>query len=270
MVSKLTVKQSVTPNVFAKSTLVRDDYGALFTSPQSSTEDCAAYRSAEALVKKAALSKKIPRAYDIVDWDRKGRASGSALHHEIYDFNPSAVLVCCRATEGNKYGVRTTDKTYFLVSRQGRGVRVAEAKKSLAAKAAKAAGTALGAAIAVVRGKAIYTAPANRVRTGYKLVERSDTGGLISVWDKSDWTLGKTRTEAATEDHNGGFYYYATLEEAINAASANETFGKARQHNRLVVIEVEASGKHFEHGGKHGIKLCASRIKPVREVAATL
>lgn len=255
------------------STLSRNDFGALHASTLTSDDDRAGFLSAMSLVAQASKSGKIPAEFDDMEWGRSGRERGhkigEARYHEIYDFTASAVLVCARSVEGTKYGQKTTLKEYFLISRKGRGVTVSEASKALAAKAAKASGALLGAAIAVIQGKAVYTAPANKGRGGYKLVERSESG-LVSVWDGSDWSIGKTRVEAATEDHRGGFYYYASLDEALSAASVNETFGDAHQHRRLVVVEVEASGRHFKHGGAHGTKLCASRIKPVREVAMTV
>ena len=257
-----------------QTTLTRDNYGSLHQSASTSDADRIAYLAALSLVLQAQKSGKIPAAFDDMEWGRSGRERGhkigEARHHEIYDFTAAAVLVCARSVEGTRYGQKTTLKEYFLVSRQGRGVRVVEANKALAPKAAKAAGPVLGAAIAIVLGKSIYRAPANKIRTGYKMVVRDESGELISAWDKSAWPLGKTRIEAATEDHRGGFYYYASIDEAINAAANNETFGDARQHRRLVVVEVEASGRHFGHYGEHGTKLCATRITPIREVAMTI
>lgn len=257
------------------TTLIRDDYGALHALSSTIAEERAAFLGARALISLAAQRGKIPAEYDDMRWERinsrlGNKKIGHALHHEIYDLTDRAVLVCCRSVEGTRYGQKTTGKRYFLVARHGRGVRVTEASKALAAKAAKAAGPVLGAAIDVIIGKAAYTAPANRVRTGFKLVARADDGGLVSAWDGSPWTMGKTRTEAATEDHRGGYYYYASADEAIEAAAANDVFGDLRDHRRLVLVEVEASGRHYEHAARHGTKLCASRIRPVREVAVVI
>lgn len=258
------------------TTLSRDTYGSLYQSAATADQDRALYLGAMRLVAQAAAGKKIPAAFDSMEWGRSGRERGKkigdARHHEIYDINPDGriVLVCVRDVSGDRYGQKTTGKMYFLVRAHGNGVRVTEANKALAAKAAKANGNSLGAAIEIVCGKSTYKAPANKVRTGYKMVERAESGDLVSVWDKSPWPIGKTRTEAATENHRGGFYYYTTIEEAIEAAAANDTFGDAHQHRRLVVVEVEASGRHFAHDGKVAVKLCASRIRPVREVAMTI
>lgn len=257
------------------TTLTRDTYGALCINGATTVSDQSLYQAARGLVARAAKSKKIPVSYDNMSWGRSGREKGKkigdALHHEIYDITPDGreALVCARSVSGDRYGQKTTGKEYFLIRAHGTGVRVTAANKALSAKAAKVA-VSLGDAIATVIGKKTYTAPANKIRTGYKMVERTDSGDLVSVWDGSPWPIGKTRTEAATEDHRGGFYYYSEIEEAIAAAGANDTFGDARQHRRLVVVEVEASGRHFRHQGEVAVKLCASRIRPVREVAMTI
>lgn len=257
------------------TTLTRDTYGVLHTQYSPTGAVMPAYQSARDLIARATKSKKIPAAYDGMEWGKSGRERGhkigDARHHEIYDITPDgrAVLVCARSVSGDRYGQKTTGKEYFLIRAHGAGVHVTPANKALAAKAAKIA-VSLGDAIATVTGKKTYTAPANRIRAGYKMVELTDSGDLVSVWDGSPWTLGRTRTEAATEDHRGGFYYYSKIEDAIAAAAANDTFGSARQHRRLVVVEVEASGRHFRHQGEVAVKLCASRIRPVREVAMTI
>ena len=114
------------------------------------------WKMAMGMIAQAAKTKKIPSAYNSIEFDRRGRADGDAIHHEIYDIHPDPirVLLCIRETEGTKYGVRTVQKNYVLLIRHGKGVRVKPAKKSIAAKAAKAADCELGCAINVVTGKA--------------------------------------------------------------------------------------------------------------------
>lgn len=253
------------------SSFARTEYGELYLAVIANSEDRALFSSGLNLVKIAAERKKIQQSFDAMYWGRSGREKGKkigdALHHEIYDIssNGRIVLMCCRSVSGDKYGQKTTGKSYFVIRSHGKGVRVITVSKALAAKGAKTA-IKLGDAIEIVTGKSTYHAPANKVRQGYKLVKRDDDGNLVSVWDGSSWKLGKTRTEAATEDHRGGFYYYASIDKALSAAAANETFGAARAHNDLIVLEVEASGRHFIHSND---KLCATRIRPIREVAMT-
>jgi hypothetical protein len=253
------------------ASLTRDSYGAIceirvYWNDQPNLGLIAARE----LVRKAEAGKKIPAAYDTLTRDRKGRWDGYALHHEIYDFNNSAVLLCLRETEGTRYGVRTVSKRYVIVRKHGSGVVVAEAPKAVAAKAAKAKPEELGYAIAVCLGKEKLKGKAMEKRIGYKLVERTEDGGYRSCWDGSPWVIGKSRTEKAEEKHSGGLFYYRTLDDAMNAAAINETFGKARQHRRLAVLEVEASGREIEYSGSTYTKLCATRIKPLRDVATTL
>lgn len=254
-----------------QTTLSRDSYGELFVSHTANDADRDLYLAAMALVQHAAKKKLIPGSYDGISFDRKGRADGDAVHHEIYDIYPDgrAVLVCVRVTEGTKYGVKILSKTYFLVAKRGRGVTVTGANKAVAAKAAKSCGNTIGGAIIIVSGRGKLPMPLAEKRTGYKLVKRANDA-LVSVWDGSPWPLGKTRTERATPTHDGGFYYYASIDEALEAAAHNEVFGSAREHKQLVVVEVEASGKHYEHSATYGTKLCATRIKPIREVAMTV
>ena len=164
---------------------------------------------------------------------------------------------------------RTCSKEYFVIARHGRGVRVLPANKATSAKAAKAAGEALGAAIEVALGKAKLPVKPAEIRTGYKLLVRTDTG-FESAWDGSEWAIGQARIEAATSDHTGGFYYYASLAECLAAAASNDVFGNAREHKRPAVVEVEASGRHYSHAATVGTKLCATKVKPVREIASTL
>ena len=248
----------------------RNTYGELLNTP--ATEDL--ITAARALI--AGARGKLPASYDDMEWGRSGRERGhrigNARHHEIYDVSPDGhrALICVRDVEGTKYGVRTTNKAYYVCARHGRGVRVIPANKAVAAKAAKAAG-ALGEAIAVALGRAKLAIPAAKVRTGYKLLVRTDAPGVYqSAWDKSDWILGRARIEAATDNHAGGYYYYASLDEALAAAASNDVFGPARAHDRLAVVEVEASGLHYEHAGTVGTKLCATKVRPVREIASTL
>ncbi len=250
------------------SSFSHDDYGILCLSRNANEEDRALWVSANAMVKLAEKGKKIPKSFDDMWWGDSGKERGKRIgfseRHEIYDILPNgrAVLMCSRTVEGDRYGQKTIDKAYFLIRAHGEHVRVVPASKGLAGKSSKIA-VKLGDAISVVTGKKKYIAPANRVRKGYKFVTRNEAGKLVSVWDGSSWALGKTRIEAATENHRGGFYYYASIEKALSGAENNETFGYARSHNNLVLLEVEVSGRQFEHANE---KLCASRIKPIREV----
>jgi hypothetical protein len=124
--------------------------------PIGNQYDIDVWADARCLITLAIEKKRIPANYDYITRDRKGRFDGAAMHHEIYDIAEHGrhVLLCIRETEGNKYGVKTTKKEYFIISAHGPGVRVKAAPKAKAAKAAKQAGDDnYGAAIAVCLGK---------------------------------------------------------------------------------------------------------------------
>ncbi len=253
----------------AQTSLTRSSYGELLPGHNSAPEHKALIAAAWQLVKQAAEKKKIPARCDTISRDRKGRFDGEACHHEIYDIAPTGnkVLLCVRETEGSKYGVKTLSKTYYLVSKHGKGVKVEEANKAVAAKAAKAAGNLIGYAIEVVTGKARLQGKALEVRTGYKALTADAEGNLVSVWDESAWPLGKTRIEAATADHSGGFYYYASLDEVLAAAADNDIFGDAREHQNLLIARVEVAGREYVTSSG---KRCATRIKPVEIIASVM
>ena len=91
----------------------RNSYGEV----RATRADFLIWQNANNLINQATKSKKITPSYDGLFWDRKGRADGHAVHHEIYDMHPDPlrVLLCVRATEGTKYGVKTTSKTYYII-----------------------------------------------------------------------------------------------------------------------------------------------------------
>lgn len=253
-------------NTTPTTTLSRTEYGVLYQAGNATTADVEMLDAALRLADMAADAGKIPAAIDDMAWGRTGKERGhrigTATLHEVYDLTPSAALICVRETEGTRYGIKTLGKAYFVITKCGRGVRVSPANKAIAAKAAKAAGSTLGTAIAVCQGKKPLPAPAcAAIRVGYKIVRREGEG-YISVWDDSPWTLGALRTEAATPDHTGGFYFYATLDTAVAQVAARETFGDLREYDRLAILECEVSGREFENHAKK----CATRVRPVREV----
>ena len=80
-----------------------------------------------------------PAAYDTISFDRKGRADGSALHHEYYDLTADAGIICIRRTEGSKYGVKTLSKKYYLLENiAGVATRTPLEGRNIAALAQKA------------------------------------------------------------------------------------------------------------------------------------
>lgn len=240
-----------------------------FGAPCSSQYACDLYAETCHLIKLAVKSGRIDAAYDDISFDRKRRAEGSARHHEIYDISDDArhLLLCVRETEGSKYGVRTTSKEYFVISTHGKGVRVQSAPKSKAAKAAKQAVNP-GDAIAVCLGKKKLqpTVTAWEKETCYKIVAVADD--FISVFDNSPWTLGKARREASTKSHDGGFYVFPTVEDALIAWNNRQAFADEwMTAERYSLLECECSGRRYLHDNK---KICVTQVRPVAEIAALL
>jgi TusA-related sulfurtransferase len=240
-----------------------------FGGPCSSPYAVDLYTETCHLIKLAVNTKKILPAYDDISFDRKRRAEGSARHHEIYDISDDArhLLLCVRETEGSKYGVSTTSKEYFIISTHGKGVRVQDAPKAKAAKAAKQAVNP-GDAITVCLGKKKLQGTVSSMcrETCYKIVAVADD--FVSVFDNSPWTLGKSRREASTKNHDGGFYVFPTVEAALIAWTERKAFADEwMTAEKYSLLECECSGRRYLHDNK---KICVTQVKPVAEVAGLL
>lgn len=256
-----------TINTITAKDFFRSQYGELLPHPVHASQAARdLMAAAQKLVSMAASKGKIPASFDAMSWEKISarigyKKTGDAMHHEIYDITQDAkhVLVCCRSVEGTKYGIKTTHKDYYIIHKYGTGTRVEQANKATSAKLAKASGDGLGLAIDILTGKAKPTLLKAPVRYGFKLVKRNEAGELVSVWDDSPWTIGVQRGERATSNHTGGFYYYRTAEEALEAASKNEVFGSLHSHSGLVLVAVESSGNEYRFNGG---KLCCTYLKP--------
>ena len=249
----------------ASTTVNRTAYGEI-QRPIGTSEDVVMYDTAADMIRTATARKKLPRAYDSIKWDQKRRADGDAVHHEIYDYTTDgkAVLMCVRCTEGTKYGVRTTSKTYYIVSVYGSGLRVVETSKAKAAKAAKAAGNTLGEAIDVCRGEKTLAIKTAVVLDGYKIVSEPEPGQYASVFDGSTWDIDVTRIEASTDDHTGGYYVYGSLENAVGAWESRKTFADEwMTGSNYAVLRCECSGRSTQFGSG---KICVTRVRPVEKV----
>jgi hypothetical protein len=248
------------------ATLSRDGYGAIYCTTGLAKPGAynAAYWQAWDLIEQARKTDLIDTSYDNIEWDRKGRADGEAVHHEMYDFAPGAVLVCVRRTEGTPYGVKTLSKTYYLVEQAEETVLCTLTAKPVARWAKQSSD--FGQVIAAVSGE-IKISPITVTVPGYKLLRVNEDGTLASVWDGSPWQLGKRRTEAVKKGHNGGLYYYRDLAKCLEAASRNVVFADDMEHHRLAVLRVETAGKHLEYvAGKYA----ASHITPLDIIAMTI
>jgi hypothetical protein len=216
----------------------RNDYGAIVAPAD-------VLAAGRALVALAISTGKLDREH--CSFDRKRR--GSALNYDIYDVRGGTALVQRRYTEGDKYGLHPT-KSYFLIRRQGKGVVVKGAPKATARKLAQNA-PELGAAVDALEGKRKLAIKSNRptTRLGYKVVEQRADGTFASTYDGSTWRLGKTRREAATPSHKGGYYHYESVEACRTAAlERNRHMRDALADGRtLVILECEIGGREYRH-----------------------
>ena len=253
----------------------RDDYGEIVFSAfkKDNSENYLRDLQAEAcrLVADAAKKKKIPRSFNLIERDsKKGTFDGSATAHGIYDVSEDGrhCLVCVRDSEGSKYGVRTTSKTYFLISAHGKtGVKVRPASKAKAAKAAKQA-IKPGDAIAVCLGKKkLKSALSQKKIFGYKIVKNYGED-YISVYDEDKfWILGEKSVEKATSNHTGGYYVFDSAERAVNVWKENSVFYDTliRENDKFSLLECECHGRRFRHDNE---KICITSVKPVKKIAS--
>lgn len=237
-----------------------------------------AYYTALNLLKSA---QKSLYAYDGIDFERKssgkwtGGFEGGSVNVELYDFSSdgNAIVVCRRETEGSHWGVKTLSKKYYLITRTDDGEIAATETKQPVAKLAKADhpyGTIVTACLTGQRPKLTNKAilEAQQIHAGYKLLAQrnGDPDHLCSVWDGSHWDIGTQRTEQVREDHGGGLYYYRDLSHCLSAIEGNGVFGDAHEHHKLMIVEIEATGRHITYGHKYA----AQKLTPVRVIGCTI
>jgi len=250
--------------------LKRNNYGMIFDQRNwnENEPENLLYTDAKNLIKKAIDKKLIPAAYNYISFDRKSRADGSALHHEIFDFNKNCIVICLREAEGNKYGVKTISKKYVLIQSFRRQISRIDLTIPIA-KYAKMEILHFGDICDIAQGKKKITLmnANHKIYTGYKAVRKDDeTGNYFSVWDNSEWKIGAMRVEKAQDNHSGGLYYYRDIKSLNNAIKNNDIFGDDKNHRKLTILKVEASGCHVEYGHK----FAATRITPIMEVGMTI
>lgn len=102
-----------------------------------------------------------------------------------------------------------------------------------------------------------------QVRRVLKIVAK-DGDRYVSVYDDSEWALGVTRHETAQSSHGGGYYWYPSLEETLEAAESNVVFNQAWCRGKhIVVLECEAWGRVIAYGSG---KRASSNLKPLHQV----
>lgn len=246
----------------------RDRYGAIYALPYHTPSPRATitgYRIATALISEAAKTGAIPASYDSIDFDRNGRADGTALHHELYDFATDAAIICIRRTEGTRYGVKTLSKSYTLIERIEGEIAATEVSIPVA-KFAKLHDIEFGQIIARARGEEGARKLPVALSTwdeAYKALAL-DGDTLRSIFSGEEYTLTGLKRERAEDDHNGGYYCYPTIEQALQA-DVPET-SKCLNLPR-VIARCEVSGRAVTYGNG---KIARTYLRPIEIVAAVL
>ena len=102
-----------------------------------------------------------------------------------------------------------------------------------------------------------------KVRTAWKIVAKVEER-YESVFDDSEWRPGVTRHETANSGHGGGFYWFPSLAEAVEAMKMGMVFNEAWCSGKhLVILECEAWGRVIAYDNG---KRASSYLKPVCEV----
>lgn len=247
----------------AAQIIQRNEFGALTQYHDT------AQKSAKSLLQVAIKAGKLDAQYNRMEWDKRHGYIGWCLNYDIYDVTVAAVLVQRRETERTKYGT-SPHKDYYIIRRCGRGVRVTEAPKARVVKLAKLA-SELGEVIDTLEGRTQtplkQVGPFSKKELAYKIVEQRD-GRFFSVYDEDfEWVLGKAKTEAATDSHDGGYYVFPSIDAAKIALENNVVFASSWQAGKhLVLMECEVAGRCFNH--EHS-KWCVTFCRP-KKVLETL
>lgn len=249
----------------ARTQYSRSAYGEIIRYAQAERNpahvpDARAHRAAQTLINAAAREKLIRPTFDGIEFDRRGRASGHAIHHEMYDRRDGSVIVCVRAAEGTRYGVKTNGKTYFYIERIEDDIAVTEIDLPVA-KFAKS-GATIGSIIARYLGEeggATLPSAAPPPGIGYKAVALVD-GVLRSIFSGEKYFIGSRKSDSAMKNHRGGYYFYATPEEALSAEVPDTSALIAAPR---VIVRCEVAGREI----RYGKKIARTHLCPIEVVA---
>jgi len=91
----------------------------------------------------------------------------------------------------------------------------------------------------------------------YKIVALGEDGRMYSVFDGSSWILFKERRETPRRGHRGGFYVYATADQAMRAQfpSNSRLIGMPK-----ALVKCKAGGRYCIYGSG---KLSFEKVTPV-------
>lgn len=244
--------------------VTRNEYGGLQIHTCLSADENDAVRS---LLSRAVEADLLPETYI-----ERSRREFESFNHHVYDVlvaeeSVIAVVVLALSYWKDLRKERTRiQKTYFLI--QGAsddGVKVTELDGRTCAKRAKNA-PALGQLTRHYLGfePVKCATPYVETRIGYKVVAKTPEGTLVSAFDGSVYKPEVWRSEAAQDDHGGGFYYYDSEGLARETTRQGVTFAKCvSQGKALVLCAVEVAGRVVEYDSG---KRAASRLRILKEI----
>lgn len=257
----MTLLNSLTTN---SRTVTRNEYGGLQIQTCLSADENTAVRS---LLSRAVNADLIPATYI-----ERSKREFESLNHHIYDVlvaeeSVIAVVVLALSYWKDLRKERTRiQKTYSLIQCAcDDGVKVTALDGRTCARRAKNA-TALGQLARHYLGleRVKCATPYVETREGYKVVAKAPDGTLVSAFDGSVYKLGVWRSEAAQDDHGGGFYYYESEGLARETTPQGLTFAKCvSQGKTLVLCAVEVAGRVVEYDSG---KRAASRLRILDEI----
>jgi len=241
----------------------RDQYGAFcetrYGNPQARPNTL--WFDARDLLVEAVKQKIIPFAFDRIGFDHKGRADGNALHHEIYDYAPNALIVCLRATDGTRYGVKTLSKIYMMITRKNDKITAVETSEPIAklAKFGAAPGTIIARILGLPNGATLKTAPM-RWEIAYKALAKVEDK-LCSIYSGEEYKIGELKRERAQKEHGGGYYCYPTIDDAqkCDVPENSRYIDKPR-----AIVKCAVAGNKIEYGNG---KSSRTYLQPIEIVA---
>jgi hypothetical protein len=236
----------------------RNECGALIPASIDSGE----WHNTQTILARSVESGDLPAECDYFTLASRGKI-WHALHHEIYDIAPDAIIVCVRCFEGNKYGVRATRKTYHIIADSNAQLSVAPLSRSIEKLAKRA--RQLGDVIRHIRGE-IKISLREGPQEGYKTVLKLDNE-YVSIFDGSRWMVGIPRKEQARKGHRGGYYYYRDLNQLLDALASNSFFTSCIPCHQLAICRVSASGRQISYGSG---KFAATSLVIHEQIASVL
>lgn len=185
------------------------------------------------------------------DFDKKGR--GTATNHDLYAYSHDGtlILVQVRHATVSKYG--TSVKIQYFITDGDDAIEIEKGKSNI--KKAAQADPAPDSPLRFLRNqlKAEWRnkidekpvklqAPKATEYIIYKILH-DDNGTLRSVYSGEEYVVGKSKTQKAHDDHNGGYYAFLSAETAVQVLKSGNAFANHLiDGKRLVLCKGRAYG----------------------------